>query len=191
MIRINLLPFRAARKQESIRRQLSVFVLLFILASILCIMGHFYLKSKINALNAEIKSTQTQVAKYNKINAEIAQIKKDLEILKKKTEVIQSLDTNRTAPVMLLEAMTELVVPKRMWFTNFGSKANSISVDGIALDNKTVADFMTLIEKSGKYVNIKLSSIKQTAISGRNLKQFGITFERKAPDAGGDKGKKT
>ena len=38
MIRINLLPFRAARKKENVRRQVSVFLLSFVLI----IIGVFY-----------------------------------------------------------------------------------------------------------------------------------------------------
>ncbi|NNF99083.1 MAG: pilus assembly protein PilN [Desulfobacteraceae bacterium] len=178
MIRINLLPFRAARKQENIRRQVSVFILSLVLVTILLVMGHIFLQNKIEALNLDIKNTKDQVAKFNKINAEIAQIKKDLQILKKKTEVIQSLDTNRTAPVMLMDAMTQLTIPKRMWFTSFESKTKSIMVNGIALDNKTVADFMTNLEDSGKYQEVKLSSIRQIVIAEKNLKSFGITFQK-------------
>jgi len=44
MIRINLLPFRAARKKENIRRQISVFVLSVVCLALL--MGFVFLNFK-------------------------------------------------------------------------------------------------------------------------------------------------
>lgn len=180
MIRINLLPFRAARKQENIRKQLSIFSLSLLLLLIILTGVHAYLASSIDRLDVSIKNTKEQLAKYNKINNEIAQIKKDLQSLQKKIDVIKSLDNNRDAPVKLLDDMTKLIVSNQMWFTQFNTSGKSVKVDGIAMDNQTVADFMTRVEKTGKYYNVRLSSIKQKKLGGRplSLKSFGITFER-------------
>ena len=43
MIRINLLPFRSARKKENIRRQLSIFLLSLILAVVAIFGVNFFL----------------------------------------------------------------------------------------------------------------------------------------------------
>lgn len=182
MIRINLLPFRAARKKENIRRQASVFILSIVLVLILATWFNYMLSSKIKSLNKKIQSTQAQVDKYNKINNEIAGIKKKLDLLNKKIEVIQSLDLTRKAPVELLDDMSRLTVEKRMWLTGLEEKSGSIKVVGIAVDNPTVAEYMTRIEESQKYAGVKLLSINQdNSIQGLNLKTFGISF-RKAPE---------
>jgi len=181
MIRINLLPFRAARKKENVRRQMSVFLLSVVLVLILATWANYLFSRRINALNEQIKTTQAQVDKYNKINKEIADIKNKLALLEKKTEVIASLDLNRKAPVKLLDDMSRLAVEKRMWFTALEEKAGNIKLVGIAIDNPTVAEFMTRIEASQKYVDVKLLSISQdTSIEGLNLKAFDIRF-RKTP----------
>ena len=72
MIRINLLPFRAARKKENIRRQVSIFVLSLVFLLIIFFYYNFSLSNKVDSLNANIKNTKTELAKYNKINDEIA-----------------------------------------------------------------------------------------------------------------------
>ena len=52
---------------------------------------------------------------------------------------------------------------------------------GIALDNPTIAEYMTRIETSLKYVDVKLLSINQdTSVKGLKLKNFEIKF-KKAP----------
>jgi len=77
MIRINLLPYRAARKKENIRYQVNVFVMSVIFIGLLIFWGNSYLGGQIDDLNREINSTREQVAKYKKINQEIAEIKKE------------------------------------------------------------------------------------------------------------------
>ena len=122
MIRINLLPFRAARKKENIRRQVSIFMLSLVFLLIIFFYYNFSLSNKIDSLNTNIKNTKTELAKYNKINDEIAQIKKKLNNLKKKMAVMKTLEANRFEPTRLLDIMTQVVVPKRMWFTHLESK---------------------------------------------------------------------
>jgi type IV pilus assembly protein PilN len=183
MIRINLLPFRAARKKENVRRQVSVFLLSLVLVTILAVIVHVWFNNRIDRLNERIASTKAQVAKYNKINAEIAEIKQKLAVLDKKIEVIQTLDMNRKAPVRVLDSMTQLLVANRMWFTRMDYNDEAIKLDGIALDNQTVADFMTRVQEFPDYQEVKLASIKQERYKNKdlNLKRFGVTFKKAAP----------
>ena len=181
MIRINLLPFRAARKKENIRRQVSIFFLSLVFVVIVAAWFNYVLSGKIESLNRQVAETKAQVEKYNKINQEIAEIKKKLAILNQKIEVIKSLDLTRKAPVELLTDMSKLVIEKRMWLTGLEEKTGNVKVVGIALDNPTIAEYMTRIEASLKYVNVKLLSINQdTSVKGLKLKNFEIRF-RKAP----------
>jgi type IV pilus assembly protein PilN len=184
MIRINLLPFRAARKKENVRRQVSVFLLSLVLVAIIAVIAHVWFNNRITGLNERIAATKAQVAKYNKINAEIAEIKKKLAVLDKKIEVIQTLDRNRKAPVRLMDSMTQLLVTNRMWFKRMDYKNNAIKLDGIALDNQTVADFMTRVQEFPDYQEVKLASIKQERFAKKNLnlKHFGVTFKKAAPN---------
>jgi type IV pilus assembly protein PilN len=179
MIRINLLPFRAARKKENIRRQVSIFFLSLVLVVIVAAWVNYLLSGKIKSIDNQIKQTTTQVKKYNKINREIADIKKKLGILNKKIQVIKSLDLTRKAPVELLSDLTQLVVEQQMWLTSLRERAGLIEVTGIALDNPTIAEFMTRIESSGKYEDVKLLSINQdSSVKDMKLKKFNISFQR-------------
>jgi type IV pilus assembly protein PilN len=80
MIRINLLPFRAARKKENIRRQVSIFILSLILVLLGLFGFNHYLGSQIDDLNDEIKIANTELNKYNEINKEIPKSKRHLKI---------------------------------------------------------------------------------------------------------------
>ncbi len=181
MIRINLLPFRAARKKENIRRQVSIFVLSLACLLIILFYYNWSLGHKIDVVNARIKQTQSDLNKYDKINKEIAAIKKKLSNLKKKTAVMATLESNRFEPTRLLDTMTQAIVPKRMWFTNLDSKSDRVKISGIALDNKTVADFMVRLEKTDLFSDVKLNTLKPRKVDKLNLKSFQISCIKKRP----------
>jgi type IV pilus assembly protein PilN len=175
MIKINLLPFRAARKKENVRRQISIFLLSFVFLLVVVIYYNVNLNQQINRLTVKNKDTTAQLEKYKKKNQEIAQIKKNLTRLNQKIDIINGLDGSRTEAVLLLESMTQLIIPDRMWFTSFTLKGDNIAVKGIALDERTIADFMKNLE--GPYSNVSLKSMQQKTVAGKNVKLKDFRFE--------------
>ena len=96
--------------------------------------------------------------------------------------VMERLEADRFAPTRLLDAMTQAIVPKRMWFTKFESKEKDVKIAGIALDNKTVADFMVRLEQSGLFSDVDLKTLKQKKVSKSNLKSFQVSCTKKQPN---------
>jgi len=178
MIRINLLPFRAARKKENIRRQISVFLLSFFLMLAVLIYYNIHLGGRIKDLRTDVDATRNEVAKFQKITKQIEDIKKKLAVLEKKTEVIRKLETNRFEPVEMLDNMSEKIIANRMWFTSLNDQPQNVRIDGIALDNKTVADFMTRLEGTGLFGSVRLQTIQKHVVKGSGLKKFSITCSK-------------
>ena len=175
MIRINLLPFRAARKKENVRRQISIFLLSFVFLLVVVIYYNVNLNQQIDRLKVKNKETTVQLEKYKKINKEIAQIKKNLTLLNQKIDVINSLNGSRTEAVLLLDSMTKLIIPERMWFTSFTLKGDKIALKGVAMDERTIADFMKNLE--GSYANVALKSMQRKEIAGKNVNLKDFSFE--------------
>lgn len=161
MIRINLLPFRAARTKENIRKQVSIALLSLLLVTLAMSYGIIILNSKIENLDSRLKSTREQVNLYKKQAREVDKIKKRLATLNKKIDIIDTLDLNRKEPVRILDAMTKMVIARRMWFSSLEAKQNVVDIKGNALDNKTVADFMTRLEGSSLFAGVNLKTLKQ------------------------------
>jgi len=181
MIRINLLPFRAARKSENIRRQVSLFLLSLIF--VILVMGYFQimLSSKIGKINDKINSTKQELTKFQKKAKEVDQIKKTLKNLEQRTNVMKKLDKNRRGPVELLDAMTQLVIPNRMWLKSLTSSGKKVKLTGTALDNKTTADFMKRLEKSDFFSSVVLHTLKHKMSGKQRMKSFAITCTRALP----------
>jgi type IV pilus assembly protein PilN len=192
MIRINLLPYRTARKKENIRIQVNVFIGSIAIMFLLIWWFNSYLSGRIDHLNTAITETKAQVAKYKKIMDEIAEIKKKLSLLDRKIEVIKSLEADSKLPVENLDSLYRLLVEKRMWYTKIDEKNKVFKVNGIALDNHSVADYMTRIEKSDHFHKVQLSSVKQYELKDKSvkLKEFEVKFENKPMQKQVAKGKK-
>jgi type IV pilus assembly protein PilN len=197
MIRINLLPFRAARKKENIRRQVSVFLLCLLLVMVVLVWVHFYLGGKQKRLTTNVSDTKKELALYEKKNAEIKEIRKKLQDLEMRQNVIQELEKQRFEPVHIMEELTDKIVPERMWLTSLSIQGNQMDVDGIALDNKTVADFIDNLETISKlndpkafmYEKVRLNKAQQEEIRNLNMKKFEISALKKTkpPEVPDDK----
>jgi type IV pilus assembly protein PilN len=207
MIRINLLPFRKARKIENVQRQVTIFSIILVVIMAGMLYYNTVLKNKIEKLDAKVADIKTQITRVEKRAKKVDQLKKALANLNKKIEVIKDLETKRQEAVRLLENMTEMVTEKpdlsadtledkdqkpykRLWFTGFQAQGDSINIQGVAIDNKTVADFMTRLEASKLYSNVNLKTLKQTKIKKLNLKSFQISCN-KSPKPKDKKDKKS
>jgi type IV pilus assembly protein PilN len=197
MIRINLLPYRAARKKENIRKQIGIFFLSLLVVFAILLFYNMRLQKRIDVLNEKIAENKTMLAKFENQAKEVDRIKKAFNNLENKTKVIKNLETKRNDAVFLLDNMTKLVAEhtlsssgsdslsdkdntpvKRLWFTNFEAKGNNIVIKGIAMDNKTVADFMTRLESSKLYNNVNLNTLQQQKTAKLNLKRFDINCDK-------------
>ncbi|MBC2694591.1 MAG: PilN domain-containing protein [Desulfobacteraceae bacterium] len=185
MIKVNLLPYKAARKKEYIRLQISIFFLSIIFVTLSMYYYNITLNNKIDVYNVKIENIKNETAKYDKIIKEITDIKNRLDVLNKKTGVIKNLELNRKEPVRLLDTMTFMIIPKRMWFTYLEAKEKVVLIKGFALDNKTVADFMTRLEGSKLFDSVNLRNLKQEPYNKyTNLKEFVISCNKMPKERG-------
>ena len=179
MIRINLLPFRAARRKENIRRQISLFILGLVLSILVMLVYSMMLGTKIGKLETKLAKTKEDLKIYEKKAKEVDEMKKQLELLKMKMDVIASLEKNRKVPLDMLDEMSRSIIPKRMWLTEMVS-GNTVNLKGFAMDNQTVAEFMKNLEKSKFYSSVNLRTTKQQIFqNNQDLRYFEVTCEKK------------
>lgn len=190
MIRINLLPFRLARKKENIRRQISVFCLsiVFIFAGLAW--GTMYIDKQIVRVKQDTARVNTQISLYKERADRVSQIKKDLKTLKDKLKIVSSLKTKRRVQLTLLEEVADRVVPERMWLDSLTADSGKVTIKGIAFDNPTIADFMRNLEGSALFSGIDLKRSKTQTFKGSiDLKSFEIICTKKVAQADPSVGK--
>jgi type IV pilus assembly protein PilN len=126
MIRINLLPFRVARKKENIRKQVSIFFLLIVFILVLLVWYTMGIDKKIAQTKVETIKVKAQITLYKEKADRVTEIKKKLKILKDKLIIVESLKGKRREQLVLLEELSDKIVPERMWIESL--KANSTHV---------------------------------------------------------------
>jgi type IV pilus assembly protein PilN len=169
MIKINLLPFRAARKKENIRRQISIYVL-----SIVCLvllMGFFFLNlnRKVSALNNDRTAKKKELATYAETTKKINELKKMIAEIRAKLDVIKDLENKKTGPVLLLDELSVAVPKEKLWLTSLDERNGILTLKGTAMDNDTVALFMTNLEQSKHILSVDLQSTKLKTLTQHRL----------------------
>jgi len=169
MIRINLLPFRAARKKENIRRQITIYALVVVL--LFTVMAYYtvQLHSTLSNLKEKEKEVRAELKTYQSTVKKIDELQKKIKEIRAKLKVIRSLEKKKTGPVHLLEEIS-LAVPKdKLWLNTFKESKGKLQLTGTAMDNETVALFMTNLEKSKYIRGVTLGSTKL-----RNLPKYKL-----------------
>ncbi|MFH1491046.1 MAG: PilN domain-containing protein, partial [Pseudomonadota bacterium] len=84
--------------------------------------------------------------------------------------VIKELEKNKTGPVHLLEEISKAVPKDKLWLNNLSESKGNLTLTGTAMDNETVALFMTRLEKSDFIQTVDLESVKVKALPQYRLR---------------------
>ena len=175
MIRINLLPFRVARKKREYQEADIYFIIVNFLTIMTLVWYTTVINKQILTIKEQTKQVNHQILKYKKKADRVGKIKKDLKILEEKLEIVSSLKKQTGKQLILFDGMTNLIVPERMWLESFKTNENKVTIKGIAFDNPTIADFMEKLENSSIFgkVDLKAAKIKKYK-DGIMLKSFEL-----------------
>ncbi|MBW2029301.1 MAG: PilN domain-containing protein [Deltaproteobacteria bacterium] len=177
MIKINLLPFREARKKENIRRQITIYCLTTALLFTVMIYYFLQLNSTIGSLREDEKNVNAELARYQKTVSKINQLEKKIKEINAKLNVIKELEKNKTGPVHLLEEITYAVPRDKLWLSSLKESGGKLTLTGTAMDNETVALFMTNLERS-EYINsVELQSTRMRSLPQYKLRVSDFVLE--------------
>ncbi len=180
MIRINLLPIRAAQKKEKLRSQLSIFSLCIVLVCIAC--GSLYVQkmTAINSVKDEIAAIEQKSKALRKKIGQVRDFEEKKADLEKKLDVLQTLKQKKSGPVHLLDELSA-ALPEKLWLTKFTEKGGKIGLAGVADSENTVAAFMRNLDASLYYKDIELSVTEQTKSDDRKMQKFTMNCSVEAP----------
>jgi len=188
MIKINLFPFRAARIKENIRRQVTVYVLSVIF--LIAVMGYYFLdlNGKVKSLSRDQDAKEKELATFKKTNAKLKELKKTIAEVEVKLETIKRLEKGKTGPVKLLDDIATSVPRNKLWLTTLKEEKGTLTLEGTAMDNETVADFMNRLGGTESLTSVELVRTKQKKLQELklNLKDFALNcktyaFKEKPP----------
>jgi len=183
MIKINLLPVKAAKRREQGQRQLLFGAIVFTLALVGVIVFHTAQASKINDTRAQNQRTQADI---NRLKAEIGDydlVKAQRDELIRQRDAIKRLQANRSGPVWMMRELSDIVTkgkgptfnkeqyeealkrdpqaafnpnwePKRVWLQAYEEKAHSVKIKGAAKSDEDVAEFLKRLKLSAFFSDV-------------------------------------
>lgn len=183
MIRINLLPVKAAQKKEKLKGQLFVLVLVLILTGALCGFAYMYQLNRIQAAQAEIDQKRFEISKLMKTIGEVNQFKKRQQELRAKLDVLEQLEEARSGPVHVLDELYK-ALPEKLWLTSFSESGGNARIEGVGLNEETVAMFMRNLDNSEYFSNVELQVTQQSVQDGNKFQRFSLVAKTrtKKPD---------
>lgn len=192
MIKVNLFPFRAARIKENIRRQVTIYLLSMIFLILASSYFFLDLNNKVNTLREERDVKQKELDNFKDTNIKIAALKKTIADVEVKLKTIKRLEKGKTGPVKLLDDIAMSVPEDKLWLTSLKEQKGTLILNGTAMDNETVADFMDRLQNTKSINSVQLIRTRQKKIPGfdLSLKDFSLNSktyafkEKTLPKAG-------
>jgi len=173
MIRINLLPVKELEAETVRRRQLSIGGAV-LGASLLAMGGAYFLQSReLTRLGNEMNDLRSEIQSPNAKVKEVGDLENKIKDLRSKNKIFDDLSKKRVGPVRVLESLST-ATPTSLWLTEFRDSGGNIVINGLAMDNQTIADFMRALASSKYFSNVDLVEVIQEKGTGSSLKKFSI-----------------
>lgn len=176
MIKINLLPVRAAKKKETAIQQLIMAGVFVVMIAVIITSLYVVKRVQIAAAKDDITSANNKINELKTKIGKLEELKTLKEQVKKKLDVLSQLRKNKTGPAQRLASLSDLT-PDQLWLTNYTESAQDVKLSGIAVTEELIAQFMKALEASNDFMSVVLLVSEQTELAGTKLKKFDITMK--------------
>jgi type IV pilus assembly protein PilN len=164
MIRVNLLPVPKARKvQRTIEVQYQLVFAGLVVVFVLVICGTLWVaqSGRIKILLADKARAEKELAALKEQVKEVESYEKNKKSLEEKNQIIEQLRRNQRGPVELLDRVGQSMEKLKIWFTLVTLQSGSIEIEGRAVSNSDVVDFVNNLKNTRLFKEIHLMESKQ------------------------------
>lgn len=159
MMRINLLPLRAARRQVSARQELVI--LGATLGVVLAVLFGWWSvqAAKIGSIEERVEALRREMESVKKDVKRVEEFKKKTELLERKLKVIDELKKKKVGPAKMLDELARVLTEQRkVWLTKVEEKDGVLVLEGGAMEEENISEFQIALGRRSKiFSEIKLS----------------------------------
>ncbi len=180
MIPINLLPHRAARRKA---QQQQFFILAGMtvgLAAAIVVAVHTFFAGRIETQVERNKYLESEIVLLDKQIDEIRKLKEQTQALLARKRVVESLQTNRTETVRLLDQLVRQL-PDGIYLKSVKQTGQKVNVIGYATSNARVSTLMRNFEASPWLESPSLIEIKAVTVDNAALNEFNLNVNISRP----------
>lgn len=175
MIPINLLPHRAARRKAAQQQFAILAGMTVLLAGGIVVLVHTFFAERIENQMERNRFLEGEIATLDKQIDEIKKLKEQTAALLARKRVVESLQTNRTETVRLLDQLVRQL-PDGVYLKSIKQTGSMVTVTGYATSNARVSTLMRNFEASPWLETPSLIEIKAAKVGkeNTNINEFNL-----------------
>jgi type IV pilus assembly protein PilN len=180
MIPINLLPHREVRRRAQQRQFGFLAGMATVVAIGVVMLVHGFLSTRIENQQARNRFLDGEISKLDKQIDEIKKLKEQTSALLARKRVVESLQSNRTEAVRLLDQLVRQL-PDGLYLKQVKQTGDVVNITGYATSNARVSTLMRNFEASPWLEDPKLIEIKAIKANIGTLNEFNLNVKVTRP----------
>jgi type IV pilus assembly protein PilN len=173
MIRLNLLPVRELNAESNRRRELAVAGVSLAATTLILLSAYLYQSAQLSRLSNELPALRKEVEILNGKLKELGNLELKVKELRSKHKVIDDLRAQKIGPTLVMDSLAA-AVPSSLWLIELKQSGGSLTINGLATDNQSVAEFIRSLSRSGHFKNVELVETTQADEKTGPFKKFSI-----------------
>mgnify|MGYP000969667988 FL=1 len=173
MTRINLLPWREARRAQRRRVLVSMLVAAALTAMGIIFLVYMEINNRIEYQQERNNYLRGEIARLKKAAEELQELQKTKSRLVDRLNVIQKLQTSRPGMVQMLDQLVRLV-PQDIYLTEFKTTSAQVTLRGIAKSDNVISDFMRAIRDAKLFGEPALQVIETRNVNSVQARVFDL-----------------
>lgn len=171
MTRINLLGVREGAQTFERRRQLHIVYAVVAANVVAVLIASLVVGSIASRREAELATTKRELQSVLKVVHDVQDEERQRTILREKRRVIAELEAKAVGPVRILTTLSDST-PSRLWLNEFSDRAGQVTITGLAIDDPTVAEFLSRLQQSPYFRGLELVETAQAMEGQTRVKKF-------------------
>jgi len=176
MIKINLLLARKEKRKGGIKKEFIVLILSVVLLLAVFIFIQWGLNKRIEDTTTQNAQKRQEIAKYRSLTTEVEKKKQEQRMLQNRLDIINSLRKDKARAAMVLDQLS-IDKPEKLQLESLRKDGGKLGIEGVALDDETIANFMTNLRKSKLFKNVDLIVSEQIEQGKMKVKKFVLSCE--------------
>jgi type IV pilus assembly protein PilN len=176
MIKINLLPVRAAKKKETAIQQFVIAGFVVVIIAFIVLSLYVFKRVQVATTKENIISANNKINELKSKIGKLEELKTLKEQVRKKLDVLTLLRKNKSGPAQRLATLSDLA-PEQLWLTSYNESGADVKISGIAYNEDLIAQFMKSLESSSNFMAVELVVSEQTVVAETKLKKFDMTMK--------------
>ncbi|WP_266170677.1 PilN domain-containing protein [Dyella subtropica] len=182
MALINLLPWRNERRKQREREFFMQLGAAFVAALLFMLLWVLWMDQRIDNQNERNTYLQGEIKQIDDRIAKIKDLEKVRERLLARKQIIEQLQANRSQMVHLFDELVK-TIPASARLGGLKQNGESLTLDGVAQSNASVAEYMRNIESSPWMGHADLRKTENTHGDSRMPYAFGLDVALSKPKA--------